>query len=410
MSRKSTTEPADPVLRPSAVFLWAAVAVVVTVGLTATLVRLSSGVDPQRLPRLLDIVRIGLSVGAGTGGLFALWLATRRQRSAEQTLALQREVSRTTVADSTERRITEQYNKAIEQMGHEKAAVRLGAIYSLERLAQEHVGHQQTIVDVFCSYLRLPFEPPADRRKRVRANTRLRPEVAESLAELEVRYTVQSILWEHLGDPEQREVAGKRWPEIDLDLSRTTLIDPVLRQLAVRTLKCEDIVVHGTADFRGLRVTGIAGISGSFHGRAIFAEAVFTGGFALIDCTFDAEVDLSGAVFQEQLTVTTCHFHGEVNLSGCSSRYFAGFNCQFDHDLVLRDGKCPTIMIFESDFQGKFATDGVAIRTALLAGCSFRVPPERNPMIVVVNDLHDQDSFRRDVAAHFGIELDTGER
>ena len=59
-------------------FLWAAVAV--TVRLTAFLLLLSDNADP--IAWLLDIVRIGLSVGAGTGGLFALWLEARRQRLA----------------------------------------------------------------------------------------------------------------------------------------------------------------------------------------------------------------------------------------------------------------------------------------------------------------------------------------
>ena len=59
--------------------------------------------------------------------------------------------------DATERRITELYTKAVEQLGSDKAPVRLGGLYALERLAQDNPAHRQTIVNVICAYLRMPF-------------------------------------------------------------------------------------------------------------------------------------------------------------------------------------------------------------------------------------------------------------
>ncbi|MEV4250934.1 hypothetical protein AB0J63_47045 [Streptosporangium canum] len=59
--------------------------------------------------------------------------------------------------DATERRVTELYTKAVEQLGHAGAAVRLGGLYALERLAQDNPGHRQTIVNVICAYLRMPY-------------------------------------------------------------------------------------------------------------------------------------------------------------------------------------------------------------------------------------------------------------
>jgi hypothetical protein len=388
------------------VFLWAVVAAVVTVGLTAVLVHLSDGADPQRLAGLLDIVRIGLSVGVGTGGLFALWLATRRQRSAEQTLALQRESSSSTVVDSTERRITDQYTKAIEQLGHEKAAVRLGAVYSLERLAQEHARHRQTVVDVFCSYLRLPFELPADRGERTKSRAGLPSADAAALAELEVRYTIQSTLWEHLGDPEQREMGEKRWSDIDLDLSRTTLVDPILRHLAVRNFKCEHLVVHGIADFSNLRVTGTAGLFHSrFHDRAFFMGSVFARRPVVGDCVFEAGFDLSGSTVPDALRLYDCHFRGEVDLSCDSISSLLLNECKFDQDLALR-GTMSSLFVFHSSFEGVFVTEELDVSVGLILGSSFRTPPEKHPKIVVADDADGSVSIARSFAAHFGVDLD----
>ncbi|MEU1394119.1 MULTISPECIES: hypothetical protein [unclassified Nonomuraea] len=58
--------------------------------------------------------------------------------------------------------MTELYTKAAEQLGNAQAPVRLAGLYALERLAQDTPVLRQTIVDVICSYLRMPYTPPAD--------------------------------------------------------------------------------------------------------------------------------------------------------------------------------------------------------------------------------------------------------
>lgn len=404
---RSAKKSDDPALNPSGVLLWVAVTIAVTVGLTAFLVRLSDDTNPQRLSGLLDILRIGLSIGVGTGGLFALWLATRRQRSAEQTLALQREVSQTTVVDSTERRITEQYYKAIEQLGHEKAAVRLGAVYSLERLAQEHAQHRQTIIDVFCSYLRLPYEPPANRRKLTSPNIKLSPETVDTLVELEVRYTIQGMFWEHMGDPEKREMGDRHWPDLELDLSRTILIDPILRYLSVRVLNCQYMTVYGIADFRGLRAAEFTGLFRShFHDRAIFTDSALTGHAAISECTFDGELDFSGSSISTQLVMIDCNFRGPVKLGANSPQALMVHKCQFDHDLVLSEGNYTGLMIFESDFQKTLITENLAVPAGAIVSCSFQIPPKRHATIVRFADMQDVDRSVRDLAVHFNLEPD----
>jgi hypothetical protein len=62
--------------------------------------------------------------------------------------------------DATERRITDLYTKAADQLGSDKAPVRLAGLYALERLAQDNPEHQQTIVNLVCAYLRMPYRPP----------------------------------------------------------------------------------------------------------------------------------------------------------------------------------------------------------------------------------------------------------
>ncbi|WP_432570127.1 bactofilin family protein [Kineococcus sp. SYSU DK005] len=51
----------------------------------------------------------------------------------------------------------DRYAKAIEQLGHAAASVRLGALHSLHRLAVQRPERTETVLDVLCAYLRQPF-------------------------------------------------------------------------------------------------------------------------------------------------------------------------------------------------------------------------------------------------------------
>jgi Pentapeptide repeats (8 copies) len=52
------------------------------------------------------------------------------------------------------RLVTERFSKAIEQLGSEKMEVRLGAIYSLERLAKDSAVDHWTVIEVLTSFIR----------------------------------------------------------------------------------------------------------------------------------------------------------------------------------------------------------------------------------------------------------------
>ena len=92
-----------------------------------------------------------------------LWMLVFRRRHHQET------ASDLSDLDVTERRVAELYIMAVEQLGSEKAQVRFGGLHALERLAQDNPAHRQTIVNVICSYLRMPFSlrrQPASRSPR----------------------------------------------------------------------------------------------------------------------------------------------------------------------------------------------------------------------------------------------------
>ncbi|MBP2338485.1 hypothetical protein JOF41_004663 [Saccharothrix coeruleofusca] len=229
--------------------------------------------NPQDGVRL-DAVRTASSIVLGTGGAAALLLAARKQRSTELDLVQKDH-------DATERRVTELYGKAADQLGSDKAPVRLAGLYALERLAQGNPAHRQTIVNLVCAYLRMPFTPPPEVRAR------LTPRDAGKLQELEVRQTAAGLLAAHLR-PDRPEAF---WDGIALDLSNATLVKLTLTHARVRSASFAGTSFVGPATFRGTEFTGGADFRDArFHGLADFRrvrlpEAAFRG------ARFEGETD-----------------------------------------------------------------------------------------------------------------------
>jgi len=250
----------------------------------------------------IDAIRTGLTVVAGTGAGVALliaarrqWLGERAQRHREQVAtqnrqhqdrvqAHQEQVAATNQRheehDATERRITDLYTKAVELLGSDRPAVRLGGLYALERLAQGQPAHRQTIVDVICAYLRMPEAEPEG-------------------ADLEVRQTAQRILTRHL-----RPGAGDGyWPDLAIDLRDATLLDLDASGCRFGSLDLRDTTFEANTRFAEavfvepprLRGASFTGTEVSFVGAELRAETTFEA------VTFGCPVDFAGARFEESV-------------------------------------------------------------------------------------------------------------
>ncbi|MGW4394294.1 pentapeptide repeat-containing protein [Amycolatopsis nivea] len=286
----------------------------------------------------LDAIRTALSLAVGTGGAFALWLAARRQRSTEiqikETIAAtaedQRHRERVQVAtefDLTERRITELYAKAVEQIGSDKAPVRLGGLYALERLANANPTLRQAVVNVICAYLRMPFpEPSWDYESSRAADLESGMSEAErrEREELPVRLAAQGVLAEHLraadGSPE-------RWGPLDVDLSRAVLIDFRLEGCAV-----------GKARFRGTQFLVVARFDQTvFHQETWFYQS-----------DFDRLATFSGAKFLDRAVFTGTRFGWHLMAGG--ARFLGGaafYRSVFCGTCDFRDGEFAQFLDFD---------------------------------------------------------------
>jgi len=224
----------------------------------------------------LDAIRTASAITVAAGGAAALLLAARRQQSTERTLEHERE-------NAAEQRITELYTRAVDQLGAEKAPVRLGGLHALERLAQNNPTQRQTIVGVITAYLRMPFTPPGDHAPGDDAPEDAHSRYEQRHQEARVRQIAQRILTNHLNP----EAATVFWPDISLNLTEAHLHQLDLTACHVQRTR-----------FSGATFTRYALFSrATFTGEAMFGSATFTGEALFDGVTFAGDVLFDGATF-----------------------------------------------------------------------------------------------------------------
>ncbi|MFI6102310.1 pentapeptide repeat-containing protein [Lentzea sp. NPDC051213] len=293
-----------PVLSTRAIRWAAIVLTVVGVGMaTWLLLAFGGGTDADKAR--LEAIKTAGTIVVGTGGAAALWLAARRLQTSEMAVRqkqddqkLQLEVAAQNEHDAAERRMTELYTKAVEQLGSDNAPVRLGGMYALERLAQSVPKQQQTIVNVLCAYLRMPYLPPQEDDDQ--------PDGERRHQERQVRLTAQRILADHLGPGDAPErLADTYWERIDLDLTGATLLDLDFGRCRIRTARFDGAEFCGRTSFREAK----------FDGNVSFDDARFNGDASLGGAKFGAEALFRGAEFAENAWFNGAGFGGTVGFN-----------------------------------------------------------------------------------------------
>ncbi|WP_112675950.1 pentapeptide repeat-containing protein [Micromonospora saelicesensis] len=261
----------------------------------------------------LDRIKTALTVAAGLAAGVTLLMTLRRQ-------ALSERAQRFAESDALEQRTTTLYVAAADQLGSDKAAVRLAGLYALERLGQDNPKLRQTVVDVWCAYLRMPYIPPVEVLRR---NVKRSPEhpaddaevpdakaEAERREELQVRLTAQRLLAAHLRRTKTDTDETAYWIDVRGSRMTTDLVGAVLVDLNLTSCEIEQ------GDLSGAQFHGYANLSeAQFHGNADLSQAQFHGNADLSQAQFHGYADLSQAQFHDDAYLNWAQFHGDANLS-----------------------------------------------------------------------------------------------
>ncbi|MFI6909783.1 pentapeptide repeat-containing protein [Nonomuraea sp. NPDC050394] len=281
---------------------------------------------PQQVSTRIEALRTALAAAAGVGAGVTLLLAVRRQRH--------QEVATWHVThDAAERRVTELYAKAVEQLGNAQAPVRLGGLYALERLGKDNPTLRQTIVDVICAYLRMPYQlpdeeksetEPAVPRAAVGGVTKPAPTpTRDPHEERQVRLTAQRILADHLRyraldthrwwQPRPADPNLRYWADIRLDLTGAILVDLDLGNCRISDARFGGTTFSGNTRFNDVTFTRDAGFDGvTFTRDAGFNDATFTRDAGFDGVTFTGAVQFDGATFTRDARFDGATFCGDV--------------------------------------------------------------------------------------------------
>jgi hypothetical protein len=246
----------------------------------------------------LDVAKTALLVVGGSGAVAGLYVAYRKQRTDEATH----------VRDQ-DKLFTERYTQAVAQLGSDKAAVRLGGVYALARIADDSERDRPTCLKVLCAYLRMPYDPDSDTADK---------------AEHEVRTTAQVVLAERL---RPSHPGFWRWAEVDLSHACLNNLD--FSCVEIDEFRAAKVTFQGVASFDESNFHTLLDLEqatfdeyatfreSTFHGVAWFSEAVFHRGCSFRQAVFDGDALFNGTSFELGGSFDESTFRGgEVRFNG----------------------------------------------------------------------------------------------
>jgi hypothetical protein len=208
-------------------------------------------------------------------------------------------------------RFAELYARALDRLGDPRPTQRVGAIHTLEVLAQDSPMHRQAIVDVFCAILR---GPAGD--------------------DVPVRMAVQRTLAQHL----YPNMGAAFWAGISVDLTGASLVDLDLSGCRIDgAFTLDHAVLTGQTKLRQLTIGGQFSLQAAtftehvwFERSACFGPvrggaAVFEGDAWFGEAMFAAPVRLPGARFNGHAWFGNCTFRARLELGDALFRRSAGF-------------------------------------------------------------------------------------
>ena len=261
------------------------------------------------------------------------------------------------------------YTAAVGQLADEKAAIRLGGIYTLGGLVDEWLADDtltpeeqqkegQVIINNLCSYIRSPF-PLAEKIDEYEARKELKeleskkpgtlfPDESSRLDTLRKRFEdsaeyqepddiaalqaafneeqdVRRTIFEEMSKRSSKVSMNKSkevtvtpgaWSGFKFDFSRAPIFCP-LNNLTIEQGQFTSARFYCEADFRGAKFPGIANFRGAkFSSNADFIGAKFAGNADFIGAKFSSNADFIGAKFAGNAYFGGAEFTGNAYFGG----------------------------------------------------------------------------------------------
>ena len=241
------------------------------------------------------------------------------------------------------------YTKAVEQLASEKAAVRLGGIYTLVGLADEWIADDsltkdkqneegQVIINNLCSYIRSPF-PLALKAEMFEGDSEpdnykgdFSKDQAAFHEEQDVRRTVfvemskRSSTFTRDGIGKIIDTSLGTWSDFEFDFSRAPIFYP-LSSLTIEKGNFSSAKFYSNAGFSGAAFNQNADFSwAKFAQNADFSRATFTQNADFYEAAFTQNADFYGAAFTQNADFNGAAFTQNANFNGAAFTQNAEFS------------------------------------------------------------------------------------
>ena len=226
----------------------------------------------------------------------------------------------------------ERYTKAVEQLGDEKAPIRMGGVYTLVGLIDEWLEDEsidkyedrlkegQVIINNLCAYIRSPFTLASHYDELSKANPtpkgiykgkkeKFYADKATLKSEADVRCGIIKGIHDRLQAPEENTPGT--WSDFEYDFSGSTFFYPIdlTNSCYTKPINFSGSTYKEGADFRG----------STYQGEANFGES-----------TYEQDVIFSTlgspSTYQEQADFRHSTYQGQANFDGSTHQDFASFD------------------------------------------------------------------------------------
>ena len=257
-----------------------------------------------------------LLVGGAVLGLLETYRKNANDRAksnADIKAALKNQEHQTEVLKERKAERRERYTKAVEQLGNEKAPVRMGGVYTLIGLADEwlldenldyaeKVREGQVIINNLCAYIRSPFalasyydelseDAPSLEGSYKDKKEEFYVDKAILDSEADVRLSIIKEIHDRIQDPDKNTPGA--WSDFEYDFSGSTFFYPI--DLTKSYYK-------KPVNFSGSTYKGWANFSGStYQALANFTDSTYKSWANFSDSTYNDVADFSGSIFYQKV-------------------------------------------------------------------------------------------------------------
>ena len=232
----------------------------------------------------------------------------------------------------------ERYTKAVEQLGNEKAPVRMGGVYTLIGLADEwlldenldyaeKVREGQVIVNNLCAYIRSPFilashydelsedNPSLDGIYKDNQQT-FYTDKAEFTSEADIRLSIIKEIHSRLQSTDINTPGA--WSDFEYDFSGSTFFYPIdlTNSYYAKPVNFSGSTYQDDADFE----------SSTYQSRADFSDSIYRCWADFRSSTYQSEANFSGSTYQDGATFNGSTYTGWANFNCSTYREGAYFN------------------------------------------------------------------------------------